>query len=265
MKKHNFFKKIYLSISKLSFYTNVIHEKLYKSIFYLVILTILISIPYSVFFGNYIYKETTDILTLMESKTFPNFYLENNELIIEGETPFVISDEEQKTFKIIIDNTSTYSFNDLAGYYWGYLITPKNIIQSQLGSTPKTVTYDKVLLEGFSKDILLLELKTLQPLLAIFSSVFTIVFFIISNFFKSLMAYFIVLFFRNIYRVPLSNVQAYKIAVYSMTAGLILLEGLRFVQLVPPSFFFGIFMMINSVYVGKILFYFNKLKTDLSA
>lgn len=265
MNKQNFFKKIYLSITTLSFYTTIIHERFIKTFIYLLLLTILISIPYSAYLGNYIYKQATEATHLLESDEFPNFYLKEGELVIESNTPFIFAEEEGKLLKIIIDNSNTYSFNDLAGYYLGYLITPKSIIQSQLGTTPRSINYEDMFFDGFNKKDLLTEIKMLQPFLSVLSSIFTMFFFIFTSFFKSLLSYFLVSFFKNIYGIPLSKSQSYKIAVYAITAGSILIEALRFTQIVPPTFFFGIFMFINSVYIGKVLYYFNQLKTDLSA
>jgi len=136
MNKPNFFKKIVMSITTLSFYTTIIHERFIKTFIYLFIFSTLLSIPYSAYFGHYIYEQTSNVSHVMESEAFPDFYLKEGQLVIEGNTPFVFADEE-KLIKVIIDDSDTYSFNDLAGYYWGYLITPKSIILSQLGTTPR--------------------------------------------------------------------------------------------------------------------------------
>lgn len=264
MKKQNFFKKIYSSITTLSFYTSIIHERFIRSFIYLIIFTLLLSLPYSIYIGNYAYKQTNSVIERMKGEDFPSFHLEDGQLIIEGNTPFVYSMEDDKLLKIIIDNSNTYTFNDLAGYYLGYLITPKSIIQSQLGTTPQTISYSDFFIDEFNKDDLLVYIKNYQPLFAIFFAASSVVFTLIGTLFKSLLSYFLVSFFKNIYRIPLSGVQSYKIAIYSMTTPLIVLEALKFANVIPPTLFFGVFMFINAVYIGKILNYFSRLKTDIS-
>lgn len=264
MNKPNFFKKIVMSITTLSFYTTIIHERFIKTFIYLFIFSTLLSIPYSAYFGHYIYQQTSNVSHVMESGEFPDFYLKDGQLVIEGDTPFVFADEE-KLIKVIIDDSDTYSFNDLAGYYWGYLITPKSIILSQLGTTPRSMAYNRFLGDGFNKKDLLVEIKAIQPFLAVFSSAFTMIVFVITTFLKSLLSYFLVSFFRNVYGITLSKSQSYKIAVYSMTAPLIIIEALRLSQVVPTTFFFGIFMFVNAVYIGKILYYFKNLKMNVQS
>ena len=69
MKKYNFFRKIQYSINSNSFFTEIIHEKIHKSILYLFFLTFLLSIPYAILVPIQIDHLVVDII---ESESFPH-------------------------------------------------------------------------------------------------------------------------------------------------------------------------------------------------
>lgn len=266
MKNNNFFSKIYLSTTSTSFYTSIIHERLIQSFLYLIILIILISIPYSIYSGINYKTISNHVVDIINTEDFPSFYLHEGKLEIHGDKPFVYSDDKTKSLKLIIDNTGSYTFNDLAGYYVGFLITPDNMIYSQAGMMPQSMKYNELLEFTLSREDLSDLVKTIQPWFSYGIGIFTIVFAILSALIKSLFSYLMVNFFKKSLNITLSSAQTFKIAIYSMTAPLIIINILQFMpSFIPSNFYFGIFVLINLIYIIKILKYFNNLKTNLTA
>ncbi|PKM93348.1 MAG: hypothetical protein CVU84_16145 [Firmicutes bacterium HGW-Firmicutes-1] len=263
MKKPRFFSKIYLSMTSSAFYVTIIHEHLFKSFLYLVLLSILLSTPYSIYSGLLSYDKTSDTIEFINSENFPSFKLQDKKLEIYDDEPFVFSIED-KSIRVIIDKTNSYSYNDLAGYYMGYLFTPNNIVYSQLGTTPRSIGYDIFMVQHLDNNELVEIIQSYQTIFAIGYGCLALLIALISVLLKSLFSYFLVSFFKNLLRVPLSFSQSYKIAIYSMTTSIVIMEVLKAINFIPSQLFFGIFFFINSVYIGNILKYFSNLKTNIS-
>lgn len=264
MKKMNFISKIYRSMTSIAFYVTIIHEHFVKSFLYLVLLSLILALPYSIYSGISTYDKTTNGIEIINSEQFPAFKFENGKLELYNDEPYLFSIDENQFLKVIIDRSNTYTFNDLAGYYIGYLITEDNIIYSQVGTTPRSISYNSLLIQSLTKAELVDLIKLYQPITAIGFGILTLFFALLSALFKSLFSYFMVSFFKNIFRIPLSFSQSYKIAIYSMTTSIVVIELLNIIKLVPSQYFFGIFCFINALYIGNIIKHFSSLKTDIS-
>ncbi|PKM50152.1 MAG: hypothetical protein CVV02_12885 [Firmicutes bacterium HGW-Firmicutes-7] len=263
MRKINFFSKIYLSMTSKSFYVTIIHEHFFKSFLYLLLLSFLLASPFSIYSGFKTYDKTTHLIEFISSEQVPSFNFQEGKLEILDNEPFIYADEN-KFLKIIIDNSDTYTFNDLAGYYMGYLITEESLISSQLGTTPKSTNYEDFFIRNLSKPELIELLQLYQPLIGIGYGSLALFLAITSIGFKSLLSYFTVSFFKNLLRIPLSFSQCYKIAIYAMTTSIVVIEFLNITNLVPSQFFFGIYFFINVLYIGNIIKYLSTFKTNIS-
>lgn len=257
MKKPHFFKKIILSMNSKAFYNTILHEHFMKSLLFLILFSLLISLPFS------IYKSTlTGNKIVAIAAAFPDFSLQNGEFKLLSGEPFVYND--QKELLIIADTTSTHSFNDLVGYELGYLFGAKSVILSQAGLPPQTIKYaDIPFFSATSSDLDLLVL--MKPFLIIMSTFFTLLLALIFNLFISLFSSSMAFFIKNGLGLPISFSQAYKVAIYSMTAPLVFVELLNFIpSIVIRNLSFGIFVFINLIHLVQILSYMKNHPTDIS-
>lgn len=133
-KSPNFFVKFIKSITDISIYSHVKNEKLGKSFGYLLLLALSLGIIYSTVVTVKTNRSIDSTIAFFESEEFPEISISNGVLNVDLEEPLVIEQDHDLIF--IVDMTSTYTLNELAGYSIGYLITPQRIIINQAGSPP---------------------------------------------------------------------------------------------------------------------------------
>lgn len=257
MKKPHFFKKILLSMSSKPFYKTILHEHFMKSILYLLLFSLIISLPFSIYSS----LKTSNLITLI-STDFPTFSLSKGELKLENNEPFIYKDSDKMIF--IVDTSGTYGLNDLAGYEKGLLMTSKSIIIPQLGFKPQIIKYSEFPYLTFSTtDLDLLVL--LQPLF-VFVSVLILVFLtLFINAFKSLFCCSIAFFIKNSFGLPLTFTQTYKVAIYCMTLPLVFVEILKFIPSpLASNISFGFFILVNVITLVQIFNHMKNEKTDIS-
>ncbi len=257
MKKPHFFKKIVLSINSKPFYTTILHEHFMKSFLYLMLLSLIISLPFSLYTSIKTSSLFEDIID-----EFPAFYFEESEFRLQDEQPFIYKGEGNELI-IIADTTGAYGFNDLVGYETGILISTKSFVLSQAGILPQTVKYSEMMILP-SNDVLDL-IVDMRPFIILMSTLFSLFFSFLFICFKSLFSCSLAFFIKNSLGLKLTFSQTYKIAIYSLTAPLVFVEILNFIpsQLVS-NISFGLFVFINVVYLIQILRYMKNQKTDVS-
>lgn len=254
MNKYNFFKKIYLSFSSISFYQDIIHERMSKTIGYLVLLILILSLPFSIMSGIEVNNELQDIIAFMKTDDFPAFELRDEKLDIHISEPFIYTFDQQKTLKVIVDNTGTYTFNDLAGYQYGYLITPDSVIQTQLGYKPQIINFSMFPGLSLNNEIVIKLAEGTKTMIPIVTSILMILFSIFYGFLRSILSFFLVLIMKNSRRLPIKGSQAYRIGIYTMTVPLMLTTIIQFIPtIIPSSFSFGIFMIIDALIIVNVL------------
>lgn len=255
MKKQHFFNKIILSISSKDFYKVILHEHLMKSFLFLVLFSLLVSMPYSIYSSiNTIDK----IVSITED--FPEFTLEDGVLTVPSNQPYIYEDKS-KEIKIIMDTTGAYGLNDLAGFSSGYLLTSKSVIISQAGLEPQTIKYSDIYFSINKNDINTVNsFKTFIIVMAIAVSLFLTV---LINLFKSLFTVSIVFFMKNIFLLPLNFSKSYKIAIYTMSAPILLVEIVKFIPIHDLSnYTFFVYLFINMIYIVQILLYLKNGRMD---
>ncbi|MBC7959866.1 MAG: DUF1189 family protein [Vallitaleaceae bacterium] len=258
MKKPNFFKKIYLSVTSMPFYTSVIHEHFMKSFLYLILFSLLISLPFAIFTALQTTKLISDI-----ADSFPRFTLSDGTLTFESDEPFVYKNEKDNMI-VISDPSGTHDINTLTGYQSAYLLRPKYVILSQAGFAPQSISYKDVAFWTIgSNDLDLLVL--FRPFLAAMMAGLNLFLVLLTNLFRSLFACSIVLFIRSFFLVPLNFTQSYKIAIYSMTAPMIVIEIINFLPITLSSNkMLAVFVLLDLVITVNILKYMSKQKLDIS-
>lgn len=251
MKKYNFFKKIYYSITSKSFYSDVMLEPFKKSICYLILFALLISIPSTIYTAYNIKMDFDKNIDFLNSDSFPSFILDKDGLELDQNEPFVKSFEN--IVIVIIDDTDTYTLNDLAGYQFGYLFSSERLIITQNAGTPITFEYNQLPDMLLSNQDLIDYINTLKPFIIIGSIIFSLLsaFFtaLIYSVFSSIFANII----KNINAIKITYEQAYKIAIYSCTLPLILIQILKFIPIRIAWISIIVFYAVNVIYISNIL------------
>lgn len=257
MKKPRFFKKIILSMNSKEFYMTIIHEHFMKSFLYLVLFCLLISLPFSI----YASIKTSNKITLI-AKDFPAFTIQNGELKLENNEPYIYTDSDKMI--LIVDTSDTYTFNDLAGYEAGYLMTKSSVIIPQKGFSPQIIKYSDFPFLSLSKiDLNLFVL--MQPLMVVISILFNLFGALILALLKSLFISSVSYFIKNGFGLSLKFSQTYKIAIYSMTAPLVFVEILHFIPTaLATNISFSLFAFISIVNLVQVFRYMKNQKTDIS-
>ena len=248
MKKYNFFRKIQYSINSNSFFTEIIHEKLHKSILYLFFLTFLLSIPYAILVPIQIDHLVVDII---ESESFPQFELNNNRFDLMEEDPFVFSDVN---YILILDDSNTYTLNDLAGYTMGYLVTSEEIVISQSGTQPMVIPFENFQLESFSSEQFIQVIENLRSDIFAFFLILTLLVSILLVVSGVLLISLFCSITKNSLGLKLTYKQALQISIYSSTLPIIVVQLLKAIPFViTPILPMLIFFVTSIIYVRKAL------------
>lgn len=261
MKKPNFFKRIHLSITSKSYYKLVLSEHFFKAFIYLVLLSILSIIPAAVKNGYQVSNFMTLASKILSDPECPDFVIEGNKLQFTEDKSFVYEDDSNDLI-VIFNPNNEYSLNNLAGHDIGYLITPNKLIISSQGIEPIPRDYSMIssMMQKITKTQMEGMLRTFAPVTFAFFTFFVIAVAVAYSLFLSLFASLIAVMSRNVCRIRLSYSSAYKIAIYSMTAPVILLSLL---YLVLPSVAinggFIIFVFTTTYFTGSVMSYLRDL------
>lgn len=264
MKKPFFFNRIILSIRSKEFYKLVIKEHFMISFVYLMVISFLFSLIPATAFSIQVSSVISIISDLIHDPNCPDFTIEGSQLIIDGQKPFIYSDEINQKYKIILDPTGTSSFNELAGYENGFLLTGSKIINygknTPLSALPTSFFS---MYNGITKDYFLKNLNSYNPIL--FTVLFCIVIFLgmIYSLFLSLIASSISFFTRTVTGINISYSQNYKITMYAMTLPLFFSSVLfAFSYEFAQMYHFMIFIVVYGIISGSIMTYIQKSSTE---
>lgn len=257
--KIHFLKRIIWSITKKEFYYDIIQESLGKSFKYLILLTLFISLPYSVLGGIQSTYVIDDMITTIRSDEFPHFSLKNGQLDIRDNEPRVYKSDD--ALIVIVDKTDAYTLNDLAGYSIGYLITPDQVILSQAGTKPLSIRYDTLLKNMMiDNESLVRTLGKIKPYILIFITLIIFVGSLLLTLFSSLILSIVTYLLNTLYQIHLSYSQSYRVGNYSLTLPLILIQICNFTAFIPHIISFMLFFIVSGLYMFWSMHYLKKQK-----
>ena len=141
----SFFRRMKMSIFDFDKYHIIASEGLGRAMMYLIKLMLIFAIVMSA-------ASIIRVSQLLDqgieyfSGNVPNFYFENNELVLDSETDVTIENHEYTDFKIILTNSETYSEDEIRDFDGlAVAFTKKHVLLKQQNSTSITTqTYEEL-------------------------------------------------------------------------------------------------------------------------
>ena len=229
-KKTLFFKKVKNAIINFDEYQNFSKEKLGTAIKYFLKLMIIFSILISVFLTIRLYKEVETLKTSFKNEC-PDFKIENNILIIDGDNKKYEKDFEYELLGLIIDSESTDLTEEQTEQYQRVIafLKDKMVIKTQEAET--RMTYEDISknqnINGLSKQqILDYANSNVMIIIYVIFFVATIIFAFIAYSIQILMDIFLLsiigLIISRIAAIKLKYKEIFNMSVYALTLSIIL-------------------------------------------
>ncbi|MGN1270770.1 MAG: DUF1189 domain-containing protein [Clostridia bacterium] len=229
-KKTLFFKKVKNAIINFDEYQNFSKEKLGTAIKYFLKLMIIFSILISVFLTARLYKEVETLKTSFTNEC-PDFKIENNILIIDGDNKKYEKNFEYELLGVIIDSESTDLTEEQDEQYQRAIafLKDKMVVKTQDAKT--SITYEDISknqnINGLSKKSLL-EYANSNEMTLIYAMFFiaTTIFAFIAYSIQILMDIFLLsiigLIISKIAAIKLKYKEIFNMSVYALTLSIIL-------------------------------------------
>ncbi len=229
-KKTLFFKKVKNAIINFDEYQNFSKEKLGTAIKYFLKLMIIFSILISVFLTARLYKEVETLKTSFTNEC-PDFKIENNILIIDGDNKKYEKDFEYELLGLIIDSESTDLTEEQTEQYQRVIafLKDKMVIKTQDAET--RMTYEDISknqnINGLSKQQMLdYANSNVMIIIYVIFFVATIIFAFIAYSIQILMDIFLLsiigLIISRIAAIKLKYKEIFNMSVYALTLSIIL-------------------------------------------
>ena len=175
-KKIPFFKKLKNAIVNFDEYQNFSQEKLGTAIKYFLKLMLIFSILISGFLTARMYKEIETIKTSFAEEC-PDFRIENNTLLIEGENKKYEKDIGYETLGLIVDSENTDLTEEQNGQYQRIIAFYKDRMVMKTMDTKTSMTYEDISknqnINGLSKQQIL-DYANSNEMLVIYSIFFVV-------------------------------------------------------------------------------------------
>lgn len=214
-KSPNIFIKFIKSFTDIRVYNSIKAESMGKSFLYLILLSLLTGIILSVVITSRINTSINKTINFMESDNMPDISVTDGTLNIDIEKPLIVT--QDKDFIFIIDMSSEYTLNELAGYTLGYLVTPERIIISRAGSPPMPLEFKNFGDFDINKESVIELIHRFKGLVLGILCFLTIAGTILFNLFLSLLLSIVGTIINSIMHTDLSYGELYRIGIYSLT------------------------------------------------
>lgn len=229
-KKIPFFKRLKNAIVNFDEYQNFSQEKLGTAIKYFLKLMLIFSILISGFLTARTYKEIETIKTSFADEC-PDFRIENNTLIIEGENKKYEKDIGYETLGLIVDSENTDLTEEQNGQYQRIIAFYKDRMVMKTMDTKTSMTYEDISknqnINGLSKQQIL-DYANSNEMLVIYSIFFvvTIIFVFIAYSIQILLDIFLLsiigLIMSKIAAVKLKYKEVFNMSIYALTLSIVL-------------------------------------------
>ncbi len=229
-KKIPFFKRLKNAITNFDEYQKFSQEKLGTAIKYFLKLMLIFSILISGFLTARMYKEIETIKTSFAEEC-PDFRIENNTLLIEGENKKYEKDIGYETLGLIVDSENTDLTEEQNGQYQRIIAFYKDRMVMKTMDTKTSMTYEDISknqnINGLSKQQIL-DYANSNEMLVIYSIFFvvTIIFVFIAYSIQILLDIFLLsiigLIMSKIAAVKLKYKEVFNMSIYALTLSVVL-------------------------------------------
>ena len=229
-KKIPFFKRLKNAITNFDEYQKFSQEKLGTAIKYFLKLMLIFSILISGFLTARMYKEIETIKTSFAEEC-PDFRIENNTLLIEGENKKYEKDIGYETLGLIVDSENTDLTEEQNGQYQRIIAFYKDRMIMKTMDTKTSMTYEDISknqnINGLSKQQIL-DYANSNEMLVIYSIFFvvTIIFVFIAYSIQILLDIFLLsiigLIMSKIAAVKLKYKEVFNMSIYALTLSIVL-------------------------------------------
>ena len=229
-KKIPFFKRLKNAITNFDEYQKFSQEKLGTAIKYFLKLMLIFSILISGFLTARMYKEIETIKTSFAEEC-PDFRIENNTLLIEGENKKYEKDIGYETLELIVDSENTDLTEEQNGQYQRIIAFYKDRMVMKTMDTKTSMTYEDISknqnINGLSKQQIL-DYANSNEMLVIYSIFFvvTIIFVFIAYSIQILLDIFLLsiigLIMSKIAAVKLKYKEVFNMSIYALTLSIVL-------------------------------------------
>ena len=229
-KKIPFFKRLKNAITNFDEYQKFSQEKLGTAIKYFLKLMLIFSILISGFLTARMYKEIETIKTSFAEEC-PDFRIENNTLLIEGENKKYEKDIGYETLGLIVDSENTDLTEEQNGQYQRIIAFYKDRMVMKTMDTKTSMTYEDISknqnINGLSKQQIL-DYANSNEMLVIYSIFFvvTIIFVFIAYSIQILLDIFLLsiigLIMSKLAAVKLKYKEVFNMSIYALTLSIVL-------------------------------------------
>lgn len=229
-KKISFFKRLKNAITNFDEYQKFSQEKLGTAIIYFLKLMLIFSMLISVFLTARLYKEVETVKTSFTNEC-PDFKIENNTLVIDGENKKYEKDFGYETLGLIIDSENEDLTEEQNGQYQRIIAFYKDKMVMKTMDTKTSMTYEDISknqnINGLSKQQIL-DYTNSNAMILVYVAFFvaTMVFGFIAYSIQIVLDIFLLsiigLIMSRIAAVKLKYKEIFNMSIYALTLSIVL-------------------------------------------
>ncbi|MFT8320374.1 MAG: DUF1189 domain-containing protein [Bacillus sp. (in: firmicutes)] len=204
-----------------------------KTILYLLLLSLLVSIPTLYYLSKGMSDGVQSLSNAMEDEAF-SFSISNNELQSNEKEPMIINKDD---LTIIVDSTGTYNTSSISSSGTTVAFLKNEFVFSTAGQS-QAMEYANFGDVNITNNDILDFLQTTESMLPIIISVFAVIYFIVTMISKVILTLILAIFgnlFSKILGRSLSYSQVWKITAYSITLPSVFFIIMDTLQTIVPN------------------------------
>jgi hypothetical protein len=209
------------SIGKVNEYHRLKNNPMWKTIVYLLLISLLFGLVFSSSFQNRYNKLLIMVAESYDTK-IPEFKIENSQLNTANNEKVLI---EKDKGAIIFDTSEGADENALGKYDYGALFLKDKFIIKSTKHSIMTKSWEQFSFEGYDKPMIR-EMIGSIPMLMLIITIFTIAALIFISIINSLFISIALLLAKKLWKIQVTFVQIFKMSIYSMTLPMVIMSVL---------------------------------------
>lgn len=224
----NIFKQFYRSLYSPKDIANVRKQKMGKTILYLLLLSIIASLPSLIFISKGMNEAIHTLKETMKNEV-PSYSISNGKLQLNTEEPIII---DKPNLKVILDPTGTYQVDNVSTIGNTFALLDKEFVLVTAGQS-QSYTYASLGNMTISDEMIIVFLETMDSNIYVLITILVIVFLFfmtINHVFQTLILAVFGQLFAKLFGRSLRYGQVWKMTVYSITIPVVffaIMEGLQ--------------------------------------
>ena len=233
--KLNIFKQLIVSLYSPKDISSFIKQRMSKTIFYVLLLTLISLLPTFYLFNTSIINEMGDLQETI--KNLPSFVIEDGDLVSDETAPITIN---QNDLTVIFDSTGTVTSDDAKASSNSIHLLKNEVVYTMAGQS-QTIPYTLLTDMTLTKEDLIELISSMNSLLPIILPLTSVAIYLFSSISKCIGVSFLALIglaLKNMMKSDLTYGQLWRLSAYSVTLPTIFFMIMEALKIFVPNGFF---------------------------